>query len=208
MSFNILNYLDKFGEDDYKEIIEEVYTGKPNVEADLIIFIGGRSSGEAMEKFANISKFQQDDDGRVRVGYIYFNYLYHKLTESFDTEHRKYLLRILFMHMFIHLLGFDKEVFLKKGGFLDIQRVNNRLYTQDTLSENQYVVNNPEVVKFAKKYFGDDGINYVELSKPNEFEDLSNSHWEGRILLGDIMTLDLYYPEQVISEFTLILLEQ
>ena len=55
----------------------------------------------------------------------------------------------------------------------------------------------------AKKYFNCTNITGVELE---EFGGLS-AHWESRILLGEYMNIEFYLEEQVISEFTLALLE-
>ena len=63
-------------------------------------------------------------------------------------------------------------------------------------------IKSPRVVNVAKKYFNCSDIKGVELEDQN-----NELHWESRILLGEIMTIEGYEPEQVLSEFTLAFLE-
>ena len=62
------------------------------------------------------------------------------------------------------------------------------------------------VVSIAKKYFKCQDLIGVELER-KELNIIADSHWEGRVLLGEYMNSEIYTPEQVISEFTLALLE-
>ena len=47
----------------------------------------------------------------------------------------------------------------------------------------------------------------MELDERTNFEGLEDCHWAGRFLLGEYMTSEPYFGDQVISEFTLLLLE-
>ena len=67
-------------------------------------------------------------------------------------------------------------------------------------------LNSPKVVEVAKKYYNCDSIKGVELEDYGG-DGTTGSHWEERILLGDIMNGVVYPEEQVISEFTLAVLE-
>ena len=88
IKFNILDYADKFGSSSYKTRIEQKYKDGSNIDADMIIFIGGKASGVTMKQIAVLNKIQQDSDGRVRVGYIIYNYQYKKDNENFNAAHR------------------------------------------------------------------------------------------------------------------------
>ena len=65
-------------------------------------------------------------------------------------------------------------------------------------------VNSTKVVEVAKKYYNCPDIKGVELENHGGNETIS--HWEERILLGEIMSYS-YDVEEIISEFTLALLE-
>ena len=99
------------------------------------------------------------------------------------------------LHHFIHLLGFDNWV-------MDSYFSNYIIKEIDIYGIKRKYINSTNVIKTAKKYYNCSDIKGVEL------EDNSTSlHWESRILLGEIMTVIEYEPEQVISEFTLALLQ-
>ena len=67
-------------------------------------------------------------------------------------------------------------------------------------------INSAKVLEIARKYYNCPDLDGVELE---EFggEGTAGSHWEARILLGDLMNGFAYTEEMVISEFTLALLE-
>ena len=203
IKFDILDYADKLGSSSYKTKLEEKYKGGSKFDADMIIFIGGKAPGVTMKQIAVLNKIQQDNDGRVRVGYIIYNYQYKKDNENFNAAHREYLLNIVFMHLFIHFLGFDKDI-LKNKNLLAEKTIYNRIKTGNFIKK--YIVNDIRILEYARNYY-DCNIDYIEFSRETDIEDLPNSHWEARFLLGDIMSSDFYYPEQVISDFTLKLLE-
>ena len=70
----------------------------------------------------------------------------------------------------------------------------------------RYYINSSKVIQVAKKYFNCSNIEGVELENYSG-EGTAGSHWEARILLGEYMNGVIYPEEQVISEFTLALLE-
>lgn len=203
ITFDISDCAGLLGSNSYKNLIDKKYNGDTKIDADMIIFLGGKPSGIQMEPIAALSKYQQDSDGRVRVGFITYNYLYKKKNENFNEKHRKYLLNVVFMHLFIHFLGFDKDI-LRQKKILDEMTIYNRIKTGNFIKK--FIVKDEKILDYAQKYFNCK-IDYIEFSRETDIEDLPSSHWEGRFLLGDIMSSDFYYPEQVISEFTLMLLE-
>ena len=67
-------------------------------------------------------------------------------------------------------------------------------------------INSTKVINVAKKYFNCNTIEGVELENYGG-ELTAGSHWEARILYGEYMTGYVPTQDQVISEFTLALLE-
>ena len=96
-----------------------------------------------------------------------------------------------------HILGFKGDV-LK-----DLNLITKKTDNEYGI-EKQYV-NSSKVIEVAKKYFNCPSIEGVELEDYGG-EGTVGSHWEARILLGEYMN-GLAYAEEVISEFTLALLE-
>ena len=105
-------------------------------------------------------------------------------------EYFKYLL----LHHFIHLLGFQNYVI---NNFF-----SSYLYQETKRGVKRTYIKSSKVVNVAKKYFNCSEIKGVELEDQD-----STIHWESKILLGEIMTVSPFEPEQVISEFTLAFLE-
>jgi len=201
-SINILQHVEKFDGPQQQKTINDNYKNNPNIPGDLIIFVGA-DPADPMSQFAKLKKIHTDSDGRVLIGYIIINYMYDKKDAYIEDEHRIYLYSCIFMHLFIHFLGFDKDILLSKN-LLYEKTITNRTKTGNFIKK--YYVKHKKIIDFAQKYF-DCSVDGIEFSREDEKEDLPNSHWEARFLLGDIMTPDFYYPEQVISEFTLILLD-
>ena len=211
-SINILDYINELDEGyfDEKETMINKYKSQPIVNYDLVIFVRAPANlDNTLMSFAEIIKIKKDKYGRVIYGHLIYDYMYDYYrgpSITMDNDHRQNILSVLFIHEIIHFLGFDNEILSNNGLIEKRATVNSRIKTGYTFEK--YVVIDLEVRKYAQDYYGCSNVPYIEFSNENEKEDVPNSHWEGRLLLGDIMTLDLYYPEQVISEFTLILLEQ
>ena len=73
------------------------------------------------------------------------------------------------------------------------------------------IIKCPKLMNFSKKYFNCtkndfEGIE-LEEKKVKDICDDDLIHWDSRILLGDYMNAFEYVQEQVISEFTIALLE-
>ena len=149
---------------------------------------------------------QNGEDGRPIVGSIIYNYDFMKSDErdKLSKEQLVNLLTYAFLHEFTHILGFMGTILSSKGllSTQTVERISGYPF-------NKTVFIGPKVREIASSYFGcnlgeGEGIEMDNYAKP---ENLYNSHWEVRILLGDYMISEIYYPEQVISEITLALLE-
>ena len=104
----------------------------------------------------------------------------------------------IIIHVFTHILGFSKS--------FCINYFHNYFTKIDKYGIERAYINSTKVINVAKNYFKCNEIEGVELEN-NEEEGASDAHWEARILLGEYMNGFIYTPEQVISEFTLALLE-
>ena len=189
-----LNYWDssKFGD---KAAKNDVNTDTLGI--DLIIFgrfvnkkdIGGE---DTLASATCIS--YEEETGQPVVGMVYIN----KDLDYSLVNTQEYFQSII-LHEFTHILGFDIYFFYN---YFNIVK-----YKQDKYGINRYYITSPKVVNIAKKYFNcNSNIIGVELENYGD-EGTAGSHWESRILLGDYMNGVIYKEEQVISEFTLALLE-
>ena len=104
----------------------------------------------------------------------------------------------LILHEFTHILGFSSWYF--------IEYYHNYFTKLDKNGIERAFVNSNRVLKVAREYFNCPSLEGVELENFGG-EGTVGSHWEARILLGEYMTGYMYTPNQVISEFTLALLE-
>ena len=135
----------------------------------------------------------EEENGRPIVGLVYIN----KDLDYSLVNTQEYFQSIL-LHEFTHILGFDNSL------FSDIYK--NIINRKDKYGINRYYINSKKVINVAKKYFNCNNVIGVELENYGD-EGTAGSHWESRILLGDYMNGVIYKEEQVISEFTLALLE-
>jgi hypothetical protein len=102
------------------------------------------------------------------------------------------------LHEMTHVLGFSNYFFEKY--------FHNIIKKNDTDNITRTYINSTKVLQVAKKYFNCSEMIGVQLEDFGG-EGTEGSHWEERILLGDYMNGVLYREEEVISEFTLALLE-
>ena len=110
----------------------------------------------------------------------------------------KEFLQSLIIHEITHILGFLRSFF---------KEAYHNIYTAiDQYNITRTYINSTRVVEVARKYFNCSDLEGVELEDYGG-SSTAGSHWEARILLGDYMNGILYPEEQVISEFTLALLE-
>ena len=142
-------------------------------------------------------------DERPIVGSL----IYHDLPFLTNEVYTKERLKYLFLHEMTHILGFTKEVLTKYGdSIITNKQTKNRVNGQDI---TKLMVVHEKVLNVAKQYFNCNRIEGIELDTKVSTLDFEEYHWEARILLGDYMTMttEIYYPDQVISQFTLALLD-
>ena len=123
------------------------------------------------------------------------------LRSSYDftqTNAQNFLIMLL-LHEVTHVLGFSNNLF-------------KHFQTNDTLTKTKTIngiqrnlFTGSNVIKYAKKHFGCDNIEGIELENQGG-SGSAGSHWEARIMLGDYM-ISTDYHEIVISEISLALLE-
>ena len=141
------------------------------------------------------AKAFQPNDGQPLVGVVKINKNINYAINNSDVYFESIL-----VHEFTHILGFSnhffstyaKTIFEKEDKF---GQFKNRLYLKGN-----------KLLEVAKKYFNCENIEGVELENQGG-NGTAGSHWEARILLGEYMNGYAYTEEQVISEFTLAVLE-
>ena len=158
---------------------------------DLIVF-GKFNNSLADDIFASSELRYIAKDGRIIVGLIGIN---SKIDLS--IRHSERYLTTIMLHELTHLLGFEVHYIKSKGYFKQENDETGKLHS---------LVTSPKVLAVARKYFNCSTIKGIQME--NWGPDINRySHWDSRYLLGDYMNLVLYTEEEVISEFTLALLE-
>ena len=137
------------------------------------------------------------DETTKRITLGIFNILFRNPT---PVNYFHYLQFLLLQHI-IDFLAFSYESF----DVFPIGKENTYVKGKDIYNLDRNYIITPKVVAFARKYFDCDSITGVPLE--NQSENNNKARWESRILLGDIMSSYSYKPDQVLSEFTLSLLE-
>ena len=117
---------------------------------------------------------------------------------DYSKPNSEHAFQVTILHEFIHILGFLGSYFR--------DRYHNILNKIDEDGIVRSYINSPKVLEVAKKYFNCSSIEGVELEESGG-GGTAGSHWEARILLGDYMNGVSYTEEEVVSEFTLALLE-
>ena len=139
------------------------------------------------------AQLYQPNDGQPYLGIVKIN----KNIDYSKPNSQIYFESIL-VHEFTHILGFSHHFFstyLKKIEYKVDDDGINRIY-----------LTSPKLLEVAKKYYNCDTLEGVELENQGG-NGTAGSHWEARILLGEYMKGYAYTEEQVISEFTLAVLE-
>ena len=118
---------------------------------------------------------------------------------NFNKINAQPYLIMLLLHEITHVLGFSSSLFEL------FQTYSSLIKTKTVNGLKRTLFTGPNVIKQAKRHFNCDDIEGIELE--NQGGDGSvGSHWEARIMLGDYM-ISIDYPEIVISEISLALLE-
>ena len=164
------------------------------------------------EKFAFpkiIQKLTDDSNttvyNRPLVGIILFDKSF-GLSTSINEVNIKEYLKYLFLHEFTHILGFITE-YIQALKHKDPSPYIHRINTNDEIQK--FAIQTDNVLDCAKEYFNCSNMQYLEIEEQeSKFEkEVTNSHWDARILLGEYMTSEPYFGDQVISNFTLSLLD-
>ena len=160
---------------------------------DLIIF--GRFDDKMSESTLASAgpRYLDQENGRPIVGVVNIN-----SNIEYSKINSEYALTTTLLHEFTHILGFLKDYFQ--------DQFHNMFNKTDGDGVVRYYINSPKVLEVAKKYFNCSSIDGVELEESGGLGTVG-SHWEARILLGDYMNGYTYREEEVVSEFTLALLE-
>ena len=164
------------------------------VQSDLVII----PSYDGVYDFSSTIIRRDENTYRPIIAVIYFKTDFMQSNE----ENKKFYLEYLLLHQFTHILGFSTDSFNYFTG--GISNVIRSIFKRGI--NRRYIIT-PTVVQKAKEYFKCDSIEGIELEDQDEGEDVSGSHWDARILLGDYMNSEQYTPEVVISDFTLALLK-
>ena len=162
---------------------------------DLIIFgkfLSQTLIGESV--LASSSAYHYEaETGLPITGLLYIN----KDLDYSMLQSQEYFESII-LHEFTHVLGFD--IFFFKNVY------KNYLTQTDKFGIQRHYIISQKVKNYAQKYFNCNNIIGVELEEYGN-SGTAGSHWEARVLLGEYMNGYIYTEEQVISEFTLSLLE-
>ena len=138
-------------------------------------------------------RYYERETGQPLIGVININ-----ANVNYSKIHSEEYFQSIVLHEFTHILGFASTYFLNY--------TKNIFSRKDSYGIMRSYINSPKVIEMARKYFNCSNIDGVELENFGG-EGTTGSHWEARILLGEYMNGVLYPEEQVISEFTLALLE-
>ena len=162
---------------------------------DLAIFGKFEDLGESTLATASARAFQNTT---IRRGQPYIGVVKINKNVNYLLPNSKIYFESILVHEFTHILGFSKKFF---------QDYYNSLYTEtDKYGIMRYYLKSDKLLEVARKYFGCTTLDRVELENQGG-EGTAASHWEARILLGEYMNGYAYTEEQVISEFTLAVLE-
>lgn len=178
---------------------------------DLIIYskFGGRELDNCDESAKII---QENSEGRPIIAILVVNAKdYNNIEDNTNYTYKIEFYSTLFLHQFTHILGFTRT-FLSKYPSINFQNTSiNRTEYISGKKIPKVEISSNNLLAFAHKYFNCNritGIELEEMSDENISEECLNYiHWDARILLGEYMTSFSYVQEQIISEFTLIILE-
>ena len=177
------------------------------IPADLVIFIRDSSNsldGATDFGIPEISEYvNKNSNNRPIFGVI--GYLWNTNLDNLDDESKKQVIYTHLLHEITHILGFNKTILLKKG----LIKEESKKMRMNSNTPKKYYYIGENVLNRAKKYYNCSNLTGLEMddSNGNEAKDGSKIHWSERLLLGEYMTPNFYYSEQIISEFTLDLLK-
>ena len=172
------------------------------INADLVIFMRGPTTESNMKSYGktNIMKYYNGNtDNRPIIATFIYNFFDFPNDENYTFQ----LISTLILHHFTHILGLKNDILKRKGIINDKKVIIRNNQTEVT----KPVVVSSRVIERAKNYFNCPNLTYLEIN--DEGNDICEEtfHWNARVLLGEYMISNIYYPEQIISEFTLSLME-
>ena len=159
---------------------------------DLIIFGRIRQLSGGLIASA-VAQLWTIPDGQPVVGTVSINA---DMDYSLKNSEETFVSTIL--HEFTHILGFHVYFFQ--------YYYNNIVFKPDRYNITRGYINSTKAVAVARKYFNCSEINEIELEDYGSSATVG-SHWEARILTGELMNGVLSESESVVSEFTLAVLE-
>ena len=162
---------------------------------DLVIFGKFEDLGDSTLATASARAFQ---DGNENTGQPYMGLVRINKNIDYALPNSEIYFQSILVHEFTHILGFSKKFFE--------DYYHNIKTKEDEDGVMRYYLNSTKVLEVARNYFNCSTIDGVELENQGG-EGTAASHWEARILLGEYMNGYAYTEEQVISEFTLAVLE-
>ena len=179
-----------------KTLIGNQSLGMADLGIDLFIFVkfgDNKEMGNSTLALAS-AKYVDPETGQPLIGVININ-----KDIDYTKANSLRFFELFILHEMTHVLGFASYFF--KTFFHNVVQKN------DNNGIQRAYINSTKVVHLAKQYFNCNTIEGVELE---DFEGKGkiSSHWKSSILLGDYMNAEFYNEEEVISEFTLALLEE
>ena len=164
---------------------------------DLAIFAMLTDLGESTLASATANGFQRTETnkGQPYIGLVKIN-INSKI--DYSLPNAKEYLQTTLIHEFTHILGFSKHFFE--------EYYHNIVTKPDKFGISRSYLNSAKLLAVARKYYNCPTLDGVELENQGG-NGTEASHWEARILLGEYMCGYSYSEEQVISEFTLAVLE-
>ena len=160
---------------------------------DLIIFARLRDDMNEGTLATAGSIYSDSKTGRPVFGIVNIS-----TTVNYSKLNSNHAFQTTILHEFTHVLGFS--------GYHFRNQFHNVFERTDEDGVVRQYINSSKVLEVARKYYNCPSIDGVELEESGG-DGTAGSHWESRILLGDYMNGVTYYDEEVISEFTLALLE-
>ena len=173
----------------------ETNKGMKDLDIDLFIFARFADKSELGDLTLATAgaRFLEPGSGRPLVGLVNIN-----REVDYSKENSLQYFEGIIIHEFTHVLGFSSNYFTKY--------FNNVFTKVDESGIVRSYINSSKVVEIGRKYFDCPSLEGVALEDSGGLG-TAGSHWEARILLGDYMNGVVFTAEQVISEFTLALLE-
>jgi len=178
-----------------EKIGNKAVKGLNSLGIDLYIFVKFGNKTEMGEETlaSGFTGLFDKDSLQPKVGVVTLN-----KDVEYSKEKSSDFLQSIILHEITHILGFNSFYFK-----------NFSIFGYFTTNENGIIrpyLKSPKLLNVARKYYNCSNIKGIQLEESGG-EGTFGSHWEERILLGEYMNGFIYPEEQIISEFTLAVLE-